>query len=251
MELIQLTKRAIRVISDTYNNGDLANCMMIRSGDASGRTVPHFHIHIIPRKRIGEKNGKPEYELIYEKTLSGEKRPFLDSIEKEVKMLRRGFDEPESILKCHVQGDDKPAELDQHLRKKIFYESEYFVVLHHPDPIMEGHSLIVPKRDISSMLQINSGEAEDLAKTYAKIMSLLIGTYGDDTRSYITTAQAGGYQCMPIDRLHIHLVVRKHDDAYEKEGDRIYYDLFEREASLSVISDGDIQREVARLKRLV
>ncbi|MHB1830528.1 MAG: HIT domain-containing protein [Candidatus Micrarchaeaceae archaeon] len=250
-ELFGMMNKSVKASMDLWNGGENAYCLMIRSGGASGRTVDHFHIHIIPRKRVGMKDGRPAYDNIYEKTLQGAERPFLASIEEEVKMLRRGFEGARPAISEVTGNSGKFAALDPGLAGNVFYESESWSAVYNPKPIIEGQTLLIPKRDISDISQLSREEAEDLARTYAKVMTILLKMYGDESRSYITSMQTGGYVSMPLDRMHIHLIVRRNVDRYTGAGDHIYYDLYENGIRPKVMTEDEIREDVAALRRLV
>ncbi len=248
-ELFDMIGEVLPVILDTYANGDRAYDLKIRSGDASGRTVDHFHVHLIPRKQVPAKNGGTEHERIYSKSLENLNRPFIDDIENDLRMLRRGLMNPVPATRASA-GVGSYTELSEDLRANIFYESEHFVALFHPKPVIEGQVLLIPKRDISDFLELSGKERMDFARTYAKIMNLLIDVYGDETRSYITSMQTGGYDNMPVDRLHINLIPRSKSDRYAGRDDDMYYHIYESPNLAPVMTADEIKRAVDSLRRL-
>lgn len=248
-ELFDMIGKVLPVLLDTYNNGERAYDLKIRSGEFSGRTVNHFHLHLIPRKRVPREGGGTEYERIYEKSLQNIDRPFLDDISNDLRRLRRGLNNPDRSAATSEAGSSH-SELGVNLRKNIFYESEYFFALYHPAPVIEGQVLLVPKRDISDFLELSGREREDFAYAYSKVMAMLLKRYGNGSRSYITSMQTGGYDNMPLNRLHINLIPRTKGDRYAGHDDDMYYDIYERKTGGAVMTGGEIEKEVKSLGML-
>ena len=245
-ELFDMINQALPAILDVYNNGERAYDIKIRSGEYSGRTVDHFHVHLIPRKRIPDGNGGTERERIYEKNLQNPDRPVLEDFKNELTRIRRGMDGSGPAVAFAASGPGAAhVGLD-----KVFYESRHFVALYHPAPIIEGKALLVPKRDISDFLELTRVEQRDFARTYAKVMNMLLDVYGDDSRSYITSMQTGGYNNMPLERLHVHLIPRSKSDRYVGRDDDIYYDMYEGKGGTPIMTESEIRKEVESLRRL-
>ena len=122
---------------------------------------------------------------------------------------------------------DVHVELDARLPTTCSTSPRHFVALYHPAPVIEGKALLVPKRDISDFLELSREEQRDFTRTYAKVMNMLLKAYGDESRSYITSMQIGGYEAMPLNRLHIHLIPRSKSDRYAGRDDDMYYDIYE------------------------
>ncbi len=248
-ELFDVLNRALPAVLDLYNNGSMAYDLKIRSGEFSGRTVNHFHVHIIPRKKVNDGNGGTEFERIYEMSLQNLDRPFLDSIEDDVKALRSRMNAQNTndmVFGPSIEGRG----LDGALLDNIFYESKHFVALCHPSPVIEGQAILVPKRDVAGMLELTEEERNDLMITYARVMKTLLEQYGDKSRSYVTSMQVGGYDNMPIERLHINLIPRSESDRYSGHDDDMYYDLYEKADQKQVLTKEEVLAEVRSLKGL-
>ncbi len=249
--LFKIIKKVLPPILNLYNCGVPAYDLKIRSGDYSGRTVNHFHVHMIPRRIVSGPDGKFMYERIYENNLKNPDRPFLDDISEEVKSLRRKINEEEvihnikPILKAKFDMDNV------NIYKNTFYVSEHFMAIYHPNPVIEGHSILVPRRDFSDLLDISESESIDLVRTYAKIMKLLLDNYGKGSRSYITSMVVGGYDSAPVDRLHINLIPRSKLDCYSGRNDEIYYDLYENAVRIPIMKESQISDEAKSLRRML
>ena len=252
-ELFDTINKILPMLLDVYNDGNQAYDIKIRSGAASGRTVDHFHVHLIPRKHSPSvKDGiEYQYERIYEKSLQTQKRERAELSADAVKGLKREL-ASNGYLKHGIPTENVTitnASLPADIADNAFYESKYFLVAHSANPIILGHSLIVPKRDVDSVFKLTQDELCDLAQTYSKIMSVLLRRYGDDTKSYITSMQTGGYPAMPLDKLHIHVIPRFTNDRYTGKDDEIYYDIYERGRPMGIMGNDEIRREVEALKR--
>ncbi len=250
-ELFDILGKVIPVMMGIYNKGEMAYDLKIRSGEFSGRTVNHFHIHIIPRRKVIEGNGVEEYERIYEMSMQNVDRPFLDNIDEDVGRVRRGMGEIASPPAANSEVKGKKEGIDASLLEGAFYESKHFVAMYHPNPVIEGQVLLVPKRNVADLLGLTDEERKDLAAAYAKVMPLLLKQYGNGGRSYITLTQVGGYEKMPTDRLHISLIPRSESDRYSGHDDDMYYDLYEKADQKQVLTKEEIKDEAEMLKRLV
>ena len=248
-ELFALIKRALPILLDVYDRGENAYDLKIRSGISSGRTVGHFHVHLIPRKKIGV-----DYERIYEENLAHPDRPFLEDISKDVEGLRRKFGDGSSADSKNTSSCNQPddAELEQRLLDNVFYGSKHFLALYHPDPVIDGHALLIPRTNVTDLLALSEEEIADMISTYSIVMRMLLKKYGHGSRSYITSLQTGGYKNSPTDRLHIHLVPRSQSDRYGKDNthDKMYYDIYESGEADRVIDSAHIPRDIEDLKRI-
>ncbi len=245
-ELFDMISTVLPVILDTYNNGERTYDLKIRSGEFSGRTVNHFHVHLIPRRKVSAAGGGTEYERIYAKNLQNVDRPFLDDIENDLAMLRCGLQNPKQAPRSMPVAR---KEIDAALSANIFYESSHFVAMYHPKPVIRGQALLVPKRDVSDFMELDDEERMDFAITYSKIMNLLLKVYGDESRSYITSMQTGEYEGRPIDRLHVNLIPRSRNDRYSGRDDEMYLDIYERGNMPPVLDADQIKAETEVLRQ--
>lgn len=251
-ELFETITKILPILLDVYNDGRQAYDIKIRSGDFSGRTVDHFHVHLIPRRPEPGAEGEHGYERIYEKSIQNPDRAPADDRAQVVARLKEEISS-NGYMRRRVH-EHRDA-LDEHnlpasLLGTLFCESKHFVVVYSKNPILPGHSLILPKRDTDSLLNLTKEELEDLTGIYAKVMGMLLGLYGDKTKSYITAMQVGGYRGMPTDRLHIHVIPRARGDAYVGRDDEIFYDLFEKGRPHANGHDAEVREAVDTLRRL-
>ncbi len=250
-ELMAVLNASLNVVLKEYNNNERNYDLKIRSGEFSGRTVNHFHLHIIPRRKVPGPDGNYWYENIYEKSLRQIDRPFLDDIREDVKRLRRGARGIVLDKEPAGSGTLGNGVLARPLRDAVFYESEGFIVAYNPAPLVRGQALIIPRREIKDISELNANEVSDLIGTYVVSMRALLKAYGEGSRSYITSMQVGGYARMPTDRMHIHLIPRSRNDVYSGRDDYMYFDMYESDKKGAVMTGKEVSEEVKRLKLLI
>ncbi len=255
-ELFNLLPGVIRMNLDVYNEGERAYDIKIRSGVASGRTIDHFHLHLIPRhRRVDAGPSDPDrFVHIYEKSLQQKDRPNIDYFAEEAQKLKTELKikgHLKHILRDRSSAKELRSTIPADIAENVFIESKYFVAAHNTNPILPGHSLILPKREVSDFLDLTRRELNDFAHLYPVVMNSLLKMYGDETNSYITAMQVGGYIGMPVNRLHMHLLPRTLTDIYAGNDDLIYYDIFEKDYKFDVMQQGDIKDAVASLKRSI
>ncbi len=80
-------------------------------------------------------------------------------------------------------------------------ETDTLMAFHHPKPAYPFHVLIVPKKAVASLMEIDSTDAAFLADLYAAVQSLV-----DEFKlpAYRLIVNGGEYQDFP--QLHFHLI---------------------------------------------
>lgn len=84
-----------------------------------------------------------------------------------------------------------------------FYESSTVVAFAHPKPSYKVHILIVPKKEIRSLLDIQDDD-KDLLIEIARVVQYLIERFNLSNEGYRVIVNGGNYQEVEI--LHFHLV---------------------------------------------
>ena len=85
---------------------------------------------------------------------------------------------------------------------KRLRETDLLIAFHHPKPSYPLHILIVPKRKISSMMNLQASDADFLVNLMTTVQSLVKEFHLDDT-GYSLITNGGDYQDVP--QLHYHL----------------------------------------------
>ena len=84
---------------------------------------------------------------------------------------------------------------------KRLRETETLMAFHHPKPSYAFHILIVPKKSVESLIQLDSTDTVFLTDLYSTVQSL-VEEY--QLSAYRLIVNGGGYQDFP--QLHFHLV---------------------------------------------
>jgi len=87
--------------------------------------------------------------------------------------------------------------------KKLIKETSTLVAFHHPNPVYPFHVLLIPKRKIASLMDLNNEDGPFLADVN-KIVQELVMTYKLEEGGYRLIVNGGNYQEFGI--LHYHLV---------------------------------------------
>ncbi len=82
-------------------------------------------------------------------------------------------------------------------------DTETLLAFHHPRPAYPVHILIVPKRRLANLLDLQTADADFLLELIATVQSL-ITEFGLETVGYRLITNGGPYQDIP--QLHFHLI---------------------------------------------
>jgi bis(5'-adenosyl)-triphosphatase len=92
----------------------------------------------------------------------------------------------------------------------IIFESAFFLAICNKFPIVEGHSLIIPKRHLEGFMDLNSDDWSDLRGISRRLIQSLLSEYETDSFDYALQqgVPAGG----SIKHLHFHTIPRRGKD---------------------------------------
>jgi bis(5'-adenosyl)-triphosphatase len=131
-----------------------------------------------------------------------------------------------------------------------FAASANFLAIYNLAPILPGHSLIVPRRHLVSLLELGDQELCELTLFSRNIVKVLQQAFG--SRSFDWTLQEGPAAGQTVPHLHLHLIPRVQGDLPEP-GD--WYPLLEQSevqiidsASRPKLGEHDMRRIVSRLR---
>jgi diadenosine tetraphosphate (Ap4A) HIT family hydrolase len=132
------------------------------------------------------------------------------------------------------------------IRKQIFGETKQFRFFYNHKPVLPGHSLIVPKRHIESILDMNESELAELGPLMKKLSIALMKAYSCD--GIDMSLQNGATAGASVAHIHWHLVPRKAGDI---QGDPSLWmaKVVEAERSRQGISDEDLRKNIERIKK--
>ncbi len=128
--------------------------------------------------------------------------------------------------------------------ENIFFETKDFLVVYDKRPILPGHTLIIPKRHVSQIIELTDAELVSLRETLKLVIPKLLDAYGAD--SYNISINAGEQAGMVIDHLHFHLVPRKSSDAFQGNVAEFYRVL--QSERIGYIKN--VAKEIERLRRI-
>jgi bis(5'-adenosyl)-triphosphatase len=94
--------------------------------------------------------------------------------------------------------------------KTEFDESQNFRAIYNIAPILPGHSLIIPKSHVTSLLDLDEVDISEMVNFSLKCVKVLQKAF--KTTGFNWTIQEGEEAGQTIRHLHLHLIPRKRDD---------------------------------------
>ncbi len=132
-----------------------------------------------------------------------------------------------------------------------FAASDNFLAIYNLAPILPGHSLVIPRRHILSLLELSDPELCELALFSRDIVKVLQKAFG--SHSFDWTIQEGVEAGQTIPHLHLHLIPRTQGDL-PQPGD--WYPLLEQSESEIIdsaarpkLTESEMRAIVLRLRR--
>ncbi|QPG75698.1 hypothetical protein FOA43_003057 [Brettanomyces nanus] len=112
--------------------------------------------------------------------------------------------------------------------RQVFYRSKYCYALVNLKPIVPGHVLVVPFRQVPRLKELSVKESIDLMATVQLIHCFIEKVYKADSLNLSMQDGIGAGQSVP--HVHFHIIPRYLKDGY---GDHIYDMLEQNEANLN------------------
>jgi bis(5'-adenosyl)-triphosphatase len=91
-----------------------------------------------------------------------------------------------------------------------FAESENFRAIYNRAPILAGHSLVIPKRHVTGLMDLNESELCEFVAFGRKSLKILLRAF--NARSFDWSIQEGEEAGQTVPHLHLHLIPRKPND---------------------------------------
>lgn len=123
--------------------------------------------------------------------------------------------------------------LRKEIPAEIIYEDDQTLAFLDVNPSAEGHTLVIPKKEVSTILELNKEELGALFLTVSRIAGILENTFKTDSLSIgINHKEEKG-----VPHLHIHLIPR-----FKSDGGDVMQSLVEHKSQKSL-------KEIAELIR--
>src|SRR5690349_12559269 len=98
-------------------------------------------------------------------------------------------------------------------KDNVFAEGTDFIAVYNVAPILPGHSLVVTRRHVPSLLDFNEEELSSLS-SFALATTKLILAYFECT-GFDWEVQDGEQAGQTIPHFHLHIIPRRHNDLPE------------------------------------
>ncbi len=125
--------------------------------------------------------------------------------------------------------------------------SRHFVILYNIRPTVPGHVLLVSKRHVERITELDAKEISDMHSLLRKVIPVLIKAYDAEDESYNLIVQAGENSGMSVRHFHMHIVPRNSRDRYSKKNNALYTDI---ERARKGLGHRHVIEQTARLRRL-
>lgn len=91
-----------------------------------------------------------------------------------------------------------------------FAETDNFVAIYNVAPILPGHSLVIPKWHLESLMELTNTELCEMTIFSRDAVKILLETFG--VGAFNWTIQEGEAAGQTVFHLHLHLIPRESDD---------------------------------------
>ena len=130
------------------------------------------------------------------------------------------------------------------LNRQVFFETEKEVVIKNIIPIVPSHCLVVPKRHVASISELDSEEIESLFSCVKRVSSKLKEHYAGTGFNVAFNDCWDAGQTVP--HLHVHILIRKADDM-DPDPRNLYYRI---EKDRKRLSEEEMSNVVSDLKKV-
>lgn len=127
----------------------------------------------------------------------------------------------------------------QDVLNQAFAEENGCIALYNYAPIVEGHSLVIPTKHITSLLAMSEEEYSNILFFARKVTAFLTEYY--ETPEFDLTIQQGENAGQSVAHLHIHIIPRKYNDL--PEGVEWYEKMREQETKGLSSESGSLHKE--------
>ena len=132
------------------------------------------------------------------------------------------------------------------LKLEKFYEDENFIAIYNIRPVVKGHCLVIPKRHVESMLELNEKERKDFISFSNK--AIFIALKYADANDFDFLLQLGENAGQSIKHVHFHILPRKRNDALAVNKKEFFQSFAEKENTVKTLAQGEMIAFVNELK---
>jgi bis(5'-adenosyl)-triphosphatase len=92
------------------------------------------------------------------------------------------------------------------IQTSLFYSFENNLVIYNIAPVLPGHSLVIPKRHVTSIMELENQELTSFFVTARNALKILMKAF--DTKAFDWSIQEKPEAGQTIEHLHLHIVPR-------------------------------------------
>ena len=129
-----------------------------------------------------------------------------------------------------------------------FYEDENFVAIYNIRPVVKGHCLVIPKRHIESMLELNEKERMDFISFSNKAIFIALKYANANDLDFLL--QKGENAGQSIKHLHFHIMPRKKNDSLGVNKDKFFQSFAEKENTVKTLTNNEMKAVVNDLRSI-
>lgn len=115
------------------------------------------------------------------------------------------------------QHNGKGCEFCEVQAKEMIVETELAFAIYDKFPVTPLHSLIIPKRHVSSFFDLDDSEVDTILKLLAKMRTTIL-TEDSTVKGFNIGVNIGETAGQTIFHCHIHLIPRRHGDVENPRG---------------------------------
>jgi bis(5'-adenosyl)-triphosphatase len=132
------------------------------------------------------------------------------------------------------------------VHNSVFARSDNFLAIYNIAPVLPGHSLIIPKKHIESILVLTEAEMLEMTLFAGKVTRLLLHVFKSDGFNWsIQDSEAAGQS---LAHLHVHIIPRLNGDL-PKPGD--WYPLIQNNYSEILDSQKRQRLSISQMQKIV
>lgn len=156
----------------------------------------------------------------------------------------------EPILASRIHWDEDAAKCafchPEVIQRQQFYEGKTVRVLLNYKPLLQGHSLVIPKRHVVKFEDLSDEEVVEMRSAIAKVQHVFQKLY--HTNAYILTLQNGRSAGQTVPHVHFHMIPRSNENIYLTKTKLWLAFITEALLLRKPLGDDEMQRQTNALK---